>query len=111
MKKCNCGKDAVWCYSTGFPNVDNTYFCDDCVSSADDDPCSCQYKPISFYDKPKGFENIDYKWVTIEQLKKRMPSYDFSDYNEKSEYYYLDEKGRPYPCEEYIYDENGFEDL
>ena len=40
-----------------------------------------------------------------------MPSYDFSDYNEKSEYYYLDEKGRPYPCEEYIYDENGFEDL
>jgi hypothetical protein len=43
------------------------------------------------WQKPEGVEGIDWKRYG------------------KNQWYYIDEKGRPYPCCEYDYDEKGFD--
>lgn len=87
---CNCGKMAVWDYMPGFSSGSNSYFCDDCVTSVDEEPCECEIKPFS-WQKPEGVEGVNWKRYG------------------KNQWYYIDEKGRPYPCCEYDYDENGFD--
>ena len=109
-EKCDCGKMAVWLYLPGFGNNSNPYFCDDCVMSPEDKiGCSCNWNygkpqeglPI---DLPEGVEGKDLKWVEYEGDEYVDPIH-----KEEGYWIYLDERGRPYPCVEYDYDENGFD--
>jgi len=87
---CDCGKTAVWCYMPGFSSGDNPHSCDDCVHRG----CSCNHNYLAeeYENNPIGIENVDWKW--IEKDVSWTP---------------IDEKGREYPCVEYMYDEDGWE--
>ena len=108
--KCDCGKEAVWCYMPGFRDNSNPFFCDDCVTSPEDKiGCSCNWRfakkqeglPIEL---PEGEEGKDWIWVEFEG-DEHTPAITKEDgcWTE------LDERGRAYPCVEYWYDEEGFE--
>ena len=107
-KKCDCGKMAVWLYMPGYANGDSPYSCDDCISSPEDIGCSCNWNyglpqeglPI---DEPEGIEGEDWKWVV-----KEADEYEDAISKEDGYWQYLDERGRPYPCAEYEYDEDGY---
>jgi len=112
--KCDCGKEAVWLYAPGFSNGDNPYFCDDCVSSPDDVGCSCNWRhmdvnaydpPLENPELPEGIEGKDWRWVEFEG-NEYIPKITKND----GIWQFLDEKGRPNPCAEYFYDEDGFDD-
>ena len=92
--KCNCGKVAVWSYMPGFGNGANPHFCDDCVSSVNDEPCSCNHHYIEgeMAEQPEGVEGVYWKWVEEGKI-----------------WVNLDAKKRPYPCAEYDYDEDGLD--
>lgn len=74
------------------------YFCDDCVPRG----CSCEEnhvdpnaygpEPLSEPYLPKGIEGVDWKWIEKDKI-----------------WCSIDEKGRQYPCCEFMYDEDGFE--
>lgn len=107
--KCDCGKMAVWVYLPGFSNDSNSYFCDDCVIHPDNKiGCSCNWNyglkqeglPT---DKPEGVENKDWRWIEYEGDEYVGPITKEDGY-----WIYLDERGRPQPCVEYHYDEDGF---
>ena len=55
-------------------------------------------------DLPEGIEGKDWRWVENE-------ANEFMDEITKEDGYWLnlDERGRPYPCVEYEYDEDGFD--
>jgi hypothetical protein len=109
-EKCDCGKDAVWLYMPGYSNGINPFHCDDCVMDDDNKiGCSCNWhysKPQEGLpqDLPEGIEGIDWAWVEhagdeyIDKITK-----------EEGFWIHLDERGRPSPCVEYDYDENGFD--
>jgi len=102
LELCDCGKVAVWCYMPGFQEG-SPYFCDDCISSPDDAGCSCNwhYSKSGRHDEielPEGIEGKDFKYIVREDITK-----------EDGIWIHLDEKGRPYPCAEYCYSEEGFE--
>lgn len=110
---CDCGKMAIWVYAPGFSGGGNPYFCDDCISSPEDIGCSCNwnycskdaYQPALETDiEPEGVEGKDWRWVEF-------PGDDYMSKITKEDkvWQYLDEKGRPYPCAEYWYDEEGYE--
>ena len=86
---CDCGKTAVWCYLPGFSSGDNPHFCDDCVSRG----CSCNWNSTleEYENKPEGIKDVDYKWI------------------DSTTWTHIDEKGREYPCVEYMYDEEGWD--
>jgi hypothetical protein len=86
-EKCDCGKDAIWVYAPGYTSGDNPYHCDDCVPRG----CFCNINYISDKLNPPD-DTKDWKWI-----------------EEGISWCYIDEKGREYPCCEYMYDENGFE--
>ena len=109
-QKCDCGKKAVWVYMPGYSGNANPYHCDDCVVDPDNKiGCSCNWHyskeqeglPV---DLPEGVEGVDWAWV-------EHPGDEYVDEIKKEEgfWIYLDERGRPYPCCEYDYDEDGFE--
>ena len=107
--KCHCGKMAVWVYLPGFLNDANPYSCDDCVIHPDNKiGCSCNWNygleqeglPT---DKPDGIENKDWRWVEYEGDEYIGPITKEDGY-----WIYLDERGRPQPCVEYHYSEDGF---
>jgi hypothetical protein len=112
--KCDCGNLAVWIYAPGFSRGGNPFFCEDCISSSDNIGCSCNWHhmnvndfhpPISEPEIPEGIEGKDWKWVEFkgdEHMQKITK-------NDKI-WQYLDDRGRPYPCVEYFYDEEGFDD-
>ena len=108
-KKCDCGAKAVWCYLPGFKEA-NDYACDDCVVNKDDKiGCSCNWNCAKERDGippdlPKGIEGIDWKWI-ISEGDEFTPTITLED----KYWIYLDSKGRPNPCVEWDYDENGFE--
>ena len=87
---CDCGKVAVWCYLPGYCNGDNPNHCDDCVPRG----CTCNYHSIQeeYDDQPEGVEGVDYKWIS------------------ETIWTEIDDQGREYPCVEYDYDEDGWED-
>lgn len=104
--KCSCchTKIAVWCYipSSDRMKEEDRYYCDDCISSPEDNGCSCNWHytninayhpPLDEPEIPEGEEGKDWRWV------------DKSD----GSWQYLDDKGRPYPCCEYWHDEEGWE--
>ena len=105
-EKCKCGKVAVWMYMPS-----DGLYCDDCISSKDDIGCSCNFnyaKGIDFegndVELPEGVEGKDWRWVIA----------DGSNHlgvvtKEDGIWQRLDERGRPYPCVEYWYDEEGFD--
>jgi hypothetical protein len=100
---------AVWVYAPGFSGGDNPYFCDDCISSTEDLGCSCnwhysKHSDEDFTEQPEGIEGKDWRWV-------EHPGDDYMGEITKDEgiWVRLDEKGRPYPCAEYWYEEDGWE--
>lgn len=102
-EKCECGKLAVWSYMPG-----KGKYCDDCISSPDDMGCSCNfnYSHGEYAEQPEGIEGKDWRWVTHEG----------NDYwrkmtKEDGIWQSLDDRGRPHPCAEYMYDEEGFDKL
>lgn len=107
-RKCDCGNVAEWFYMPGYGNGANSYVCDDCVTSIDDEGCSCNYHytniddannlsagdvHYSHPDLPEGIEGKDWRWVD----------------KDRGCWINLDEKGRPYPCAEYDYEKGGHE--
>ena len=94
---CSCGEIAVWDYMPGFSNGSNSVFCNDCVPRG----CECNYiylderthnPPLKIQSSPEGEEGVDWKWIEKDII-----------------WTYIDEKGREYPCVEYMYDENGWD--
>lgn len=101
---CDCGKIAVYCYMPASERDFNPYVCDDCITSADSEGCSCNwhYSNINAYhppldnpELPEGEEGKDWCWVPSQK--------------ENGGWQYIDEKGRPYPCCEYDFDEEGYD--
>ena len=69
--------------------MDKPYFCDDCITSPESEPCSCRV----YYSTPKkGIEGKDWKWLVKD-----------------TSYFKLDSKGKPYPCHEYDYEPDGYD--
>lgn len=92
---CDCGKMAVWLYMPGYSKGGNPFSCDDCIiSEGNKNGCSCNW---SYGDLPEGIEGKDWRWVEGEDIPK------------ETHFIYLDERGRPFPCCEYEYDEEGFD--
>ena len=90
-------KIAVWLYSPGYSNDNNPFYCDDCVTSVDDEPCSCNLDSIIEDGKPKGIENVDFKWYDLRNhpyYKANPNKFDILPEDEKyhNYYYTLDEK-------------------
>ena len=105
-EKCDCGKMAVWLYMPGYSSGNNPFSCDDCIISEDNKiGCSCNWNygkeqeglPT---DLPEGIEGKDWRWVE-----------DAEENTTKEDKYWieLDERGRPYPCVEFDYSEEGFD--
>ncbi len=108
-EKCDCGKMAQWIYMPGFSGGASPYFCDDCVSNVDDIGCSCCWNTALEQeglpqDLPEGIEGKDWRWVVNEENE-----YMGEITKEDGYWIDLDERGRPYPCVEYEYDEHGFD--
>jgi hypothetical protein len=89
---CDCGKVAVWTY---LPS--DFVYCDDCVPRG----CFCNHyhcdmnayhPPLLNRILPEGDENVDWKWIKKDEI-----------------WTHIDEKGREYPCSEYMYVEDGWE--
>jgi len=96
---CQCGKMAVYSYMPG-----EWYYCDDCISSPEDEGCSCNWYSSEHGELPEGQEGKDWRYVEHpgdDQIIKTT--------KEDGIWIKLDEKGRPYPCCEYWYNEDGFE--
>ena len=109
-KMCDCGVNhAKWVYMPGYANGDSPYICDDCISSPEDVGCSCNWNyglpqeglPT---DEPEGVEGKDWRWV-----EKEADDYEGAIAKEEGYWLNLDERGRPYPCAEYEYSEDGFD--
>ena len=94
---CDCGNIAVWDYMSGFSDGHNSVFCDDCVPRG----CECNHiylderthhPPLEIQSLPEGEEGVDWKWIEKDIV-----------------WTYIDEKGREYPCVEFMYDSDGWE--
>lgn len=99
--KCeSCGKNnAEWCY---MPK--SHYLCDNCIipDNPDYKGCSCNwnyvdvnayYPPLGKPELPEGEENKDWKWVEKDVCWQQ-----------------IDDKGRPLPCCEYEFSQNGWDE-
>jgi len=117
-EKCDCGKMAVWWYMPGYSGKGNGYHCDDCISSPEDMGCTCNFRYTKVEDTnvfssgdssfeepdlPKGIEGKNWRWVIHEG-----DNYWRKMTKEDGIWQTLDERGRPYPCAEYMYDKTGF---
>ena len=94
---CKCGNMAVWDYLPGFSDGGFSYFCNDCVPRG----CECNYHycdvnvyhpPLYEPELPEGTEGEDWKWIEENKI-----------------WVHIDEKGREYPCAEFMWDPEGFE--
>ena len=95
--KCDCGNLATWIY---MPTNDmkHPFWCDDCVNRG----CSCNYMHVGpgndYADgypdlSEDGKEGVNWKWV-----------------EKNKTWVHLDEKGREWPCCEYDFDEEGYDE-
>lgn len=101
---------AVWLYMPGYSGGGNPYSCDECVMSPENkNGCSCNWnyaKPQEGLptDLPEGIEGKDWRWVVSKEDE------GMGILTKEDGYWInLDEKGRPYPCVEYEYSEEGFD--
>ncbi len=110
--KCDCGKIAVWIYMPGYSSGSNPYLCDDCIMSDDNKlGCTCNWEhfPTDKHEyglEPEGVENIDWMRV-INPIEGYLPIITIED----GYWQQIDGRGRPYPCAEYEYSEDGFDEL
>lgn len=99
-----CEKIAVWLYMPGYSNGESPYSCEDCVNRG----CTCNWyytKSNDGYDEqPVGVEGKDWRWVEHEANE-----YMGKISKEDGIWESLDSNGKPWPCAEYTYDEEGFE--
>jgi hypothetical protein len=81
----------------GFSDDSNPHFCDDCVNRG----CECNHNyvcvdsyhpPIDSQNLPGGEEGVDWKWI-----------------EKNVSWSYIDDKGREFPCVEYMWDPDGWE--
>lgn len=101
---CNCGNEAKWCYMPGYSNGSNPLHCDDCIMPlTEKNGCSCNWINIK-NSQPEGVEDINWRWV-IEDKQEESP---YPITKDSGYWIKLDDKGRPYPCCEYTYEEDGF---
>lgn len=100
---CSCGAVAQWVYMPGYSGGGNPYRCDDCVGRG----CSCNTHSTkeTYRDLPDDdeVEGKDWEWIDVDDKY-----VDFKVTKPKTYWRRIDEKGRPYPCCEYSYEENGF---
>jgi len=90
---CDCGKTATWVYLPySSVKTDSPYYCDECVPRG----CTCNYENILelAYEEATGEEGKDWHWVEKDKTWER-----------------LDDSGKPYPCCEYDYEKEGFDEL
>lgn len=82
-----CKGEATWMY---LPASDGGFFCDDCVPRS----CECNHYYVEEGSDPllEGEMGVDWEWVEPNRI-----------------WCSLDEKGRHWPCVEFLFDENGFE--
>lgn len=94
---CECGNLAVWWYMPTFQSGNTPYFCDDCVPRG----CECRNRFMGSKfndgnsteeDYPEGTEGEDWRWVEHGKI-----------------WCYIDTEGRDFPCEDFLYNENGYE--
>ena len=88
---CSCGRVAVWVYLPGHcDGVD--YFCDECVSRE----CTCNHRFITSFEEDTEYfdypEDENFRWIKEGEI-----------------WVSLDDKGREWPCCEYMYNEEGFD--
>jgi hypothetical protein len=85
---CKCGNMAVWTYLPG----DSSY-CDSCVPRG----CDCNVRHVEDYGETEsehdGEEDKGWRWIVPGKIWER-----------------IDDNGRRFPCCEYMYDEDGFEE-
>lgn len=94
---CDCGKVATWCYMPGYSSGKNPNYCDNCVPRG----CECCHRYVDPNSYHPPLDNLD------------MPSEEDKPYiwiEEGKIWAHVDEKGRLFPCCEYIYDEDGWDD-
>lgn len=98
----DCQNDAKWIYMPGYSGGGSPFSCDEHVHRG----CSCNTHSINeeYRDLPgeREIEGKDWEWI-----KKGDDRFDF-DIEDKTYWHYIDEKGRPYPCCEYGWEEKGF---
>ena len=86
LEKCDCGKISTWFYMPW-----NSNKCDDCVPRG----CDCNEYHVSEFGIPTnddGIENISWRWT-----------------NEEKTIWIPIDDGRPFPCCEWSFDEEGLE--
>ena len=103
-EKCDCGAQAVWCYSPGYSKGDNPYSCDDCVHRG----CTCNWENVVNTDLNVSNlptdEDKPWKWIITDKDSH------YGEIIEGEIWVRLDDKGREYPCVEYDYEPDGFDD-
>jgi len=91
--KCDVCKEnmAVWLYMPSSTREDN-FFCEECVPRG----CSCgrEYLDMEDYDNTPPEDKTLWKWIEVDKI-----------------WAGVDEKGREWPCCEYSYDDNGFDEI
>lgn len=104
-EKCACNQIAVYWYMPGYvgKKEEQNYFCEDCVPRGCD--CNSNYIEEDYENNPTGIENVDWKWVV-------RPADDYNHEVKHGEMWvHIDEKGREFPCCEFMYDKDGFNKL
>ena len=110
-EKCKCGNMAVYFYAPSYEGKKNndSYYCENCVNRG----CSCNYHhsnpndfspPLDEGEIPEGIEGKDWKWV-----EKQETETESATTKKDGLWIDLDEKGREYPCCEFMYDSSGFD--
>ena len=89
---CECGNVAIWCYLPGSDDV----FCDDCVPRG----CICNHR---YVDTEAYLPSLDSPELPTEE------DYPIKWIEEGKIWCHVDEKGREYPCCEFMCDEDGFD--
>ena len=107
--KCDCGEIAKYDYLPGYSSRENSYSCEKCFhENRSEMGCSCNWECIhgEFGMQPEGVEGGDWKYVT------HPGNEHFPKMTKEDGYWqYIDEKGRPFPCVEYEFSEDGFNEL
>lgn len=92
---------AVYLYMSS-SNDDNPFYCDDCVSRG----CTCNWRYVKQEDNELDLpttEDGPWKWVTQKETET------MDEIKEGMYWTHLDDKGREYPCVEFMYDKDGFD--
>ena len=93
---CDCGKVAIWLYLPSSSDESNPFFCDDCVPRG----CTCNHRYVDVNAYLPPLDNSEVPTDEDQPIKWL---------EERKIWCHVDEKGREYPCCEFMYEEDGFE--